>query len=862
MKSLFKIGVLSSLLCFTALYGCMQSELISTDVKGVEKLISPSDGVDIPLQSSATASVFFEWEEVVLPDGSLVMYEVVFTTPDGDLSSPLYTVPSDNKGLYPYLSLSHKQLNKIGAAVGLDTGEKGELKWTVIASKGVGEKICGESRTMTITRLNGFTDIPESVVIYGEGTEYGDVPSAAVQLKSDVEGEFEIFTSLIAGQSIRFLSRDRNFYVEGQVLKEGEGDSEVSESGVYKVSLDFNSGIAVFARISALKFWHCNSAVKNLEIPYIGNSLWGLYRHVMTEADFGENVGNPRYRFEMEYADGTSTFWGPLNKSEDGFPNGSESYYYAAEYTLADGVDDFNPKWKRTQKNGISWVGYVYNITLDLDPNAIYTHTLEETVADEDPSTDTWPENAPAEFYVAGAAAEHAEGIVMKALGEGKFELFTRLESGKDFNFADGTTSSAAIYSISAEGELVQNGTTSVTEDGVYKVAVDFGAKKATLSKITDLRWYHCNSATKNVVLNYVGDGVWKVSRHTMTDEDIPGSESDQKNPRYRFEMTYADGTVTYWGPSEIKLDSAPTGADSYYYALEYTRDELLANYSEAQIQFNPKWKKAESGTWIDTVYDFTLVTKGDAPYTHTIVKGDPEDVIPEKVYVTGEGTEGGTVLSDAIQMKSLGEGKFEVFTWLESGRSICFADSNSGTPSTFSISADAIVKGGTCTVDSTCVYKIVMDFSTKIAVMSKIKDVRWFHCNCNAANLELSYVGNGVWSILDHEIAEEDMPDGGANDKKNPRYRFLMTYADGTVTYWGPTDISLDSLPTGEDSYFYAKEYTREDILAKYGEAQLQFNPKWKRSQGNSISWIGFKYDMRLILQADGDYRHELIEK
>ncbi|MGM9789952.1 MAG: SusE domain-containing protein [Candidatus Cryptobacteroides sp.] len=630
MKKGIIISVLAALAAMM-LPGCNE-ESLNISMEPVEELVSPENGISVPLQSSASASVFFEWEGVELADASMVLYEVVFDRPDGDFSNPVYRVLSDNGGTKTYVSIAHKILNKAGAAAGIGAAETGQLKWTVVSSKGIGEKICAESRTMEITRLAGFADVPESVYIIGPATEFG---GAARKMAATEEGEFEIFTKLEAGKSFHFTDaasgEGRTFYPSEGSLKEGNEEGTVSGTGIYKISLDFNSGISTLAEVSSVKWFHCNSNAAVLELPYTGDGVWSLSKHTMSAEDFGDTpqLTNPRYRIHLEYADGSVSVMGPVNFSEDSMPgdNPDPSYFYVNEYTS--GYEQFKPKWKRNRPNTESWIGYTYDISLVLNPDAHYTHVLSETVAEEpEPPVE---ETDPTELYITGTASEGgselSSALKMTAMEENVFEIFTSLKANGNFCLASSATGTPATYSIE-NGEIKNGGNSTVEEDGIYKIAVNWADKKATLRKIDAVKWYHCNSGVANVVLTYSGNGIWELKNHVMTSEDVPGMNTpanDIKNPRYRFVIDYADGQTNVLGPVNISEDSAPSADSpaSYYACKEYTAEDILAVYSAEQMQFNPKWKRMGGQvTWIGDNYDMTLQLNADG-YTHSIKKNN-----------------------------------------------------------------------------------------------------------------------------------------------------------------------------------------------------------------------------------------------
>lgn len=623
MKIINKISLSVSLLITLMLSSCLDNKELNLNVSAVNKLVEPYDQLSVPLQSSSSASVYFEWETATAEDGELVLYEIVFDREGGDFSNPIYRLPSENKGLRTYTSITHKQLNKIAALAGIEASATGQFIWSIVSSKGVNGKIAKESRTIEVTRLAGLADIPATLYLTGEGSEGGSDLSKAIQLKMIEEGEFEIFTKLTTGKKYYFTDditgTSKQYYTEGALLKEN-GTSNIEQTGIYKISVDFNSGIAVYSKIKAVKWFHCNSNVKNLELPYAGRGVWALNKHTMTTEDFGTEQTNPRYRFVMEYEDNTETVWGPANFSENGIPSENLSYFYTNEYTTDDGVNQFNPKWKRVQPNNTSWIGYTYDMSLILQANNPYTHTLTETTPNEES-----PEQSvivPTSLYITGEGSEGgntlSQAIKMKALEGEKFEIFTKLTSGKSYYFVDST--SGVPKSFSTEGGMLkENGTSTVDETAIYKIILNFSDKTAVYSKIKAVKWYHCNSQSKTLELPYTGSGKWNLNNHTMAEADFGGG--DNKNPRYRFVMEYSDGAETVWGPLNHTEDGAPTGDPAYFNTKEYSATEMAALFTESQRAFNPKWKRSQNSTvsWLGFTYDISLILQADNIYSHVL---------------------------------------------------------------------------------------------------------------------------------------------------------------------------------------------------------------------------------------------------
>lgn len=339
-------------------------------VTAVEKLYGPKDGADVKLQSSASATVLFEWEIAQAEDNGVVLYEVVFDKADGNFASPLAIVSADNKGATASATISHKELNRIAAAAGIESEAKGILKWTVQSSKGINPVMAKETRTITLTRLAGFADIPASLYITGEATEVGTEIAKAIGMKKVAEGEFEVYTKLTAGKSFKFVSattgQPKEYALSGEKLVEG-GTSSVAETGVYKYYIDFNIGSYTSKRVTKVSFMHNWSQMK-IELPYKALGVWEITNYAIT-GDLDGN-GDDRYKFRMESTAG-ETEWRAINN--DSKPTGNEAYYYMVE---KDNVEQWtnNQIWKTPSTDG--WTGKTYDIMFSLNPASEYTHNL------------------------------------------------------------------------------------------------------------------------------------------------------------------------------------------------------------------------------------------------------------------------------------------------------------------------------------------------------------------------------------------------------------------------------------------------------------------------------------------------------
>lgn len=359
-----------------AFTGCNKDEdLKDTRVTAVKTLYEPTNGKSIVLQSSASASLYFEWEPAKAEDSGMVLYEIAFDKEGGDFSNPVYRMASDNTGGYNHATITHKQLNKIAGMAGIESAETGKLIWTVFSSKGINDIIAEESRTIEITRLAGFADVPVDVFVTGEASEGGTDLSKARMMKATANGEFEIYTKLTAGKSYYFtdakVGTPRKFYVENNLLKEGTTSITVAKTGVYRINLDFNVGSAVYTEITDFQLFFCPTNSFLFSCDYTEN---GIFKATSKPIEFKqEGWGrDERYKFKMTTINAAGEtveeWWGTPNT--DSRPNSSSpaSYYYL--YPVND--SQWDGKFKFAGEMDMALV----DVTAYFNADGEYTHSV------------------------------------------------------------------------------------------------------------------------------------------------------------------------------------------------------------------------------------------------------------------------------------------------------------------------------------------------------------------------------------------------------------------------------------------------------------------------------------------------------
>lgn len=360
----------SFILAFTACSS--DGEVRDLSVTAVKTLYEPDNGKAVVLQPSASASLYFEWEPSLAEDGGVVLYEVVFDKADGDFSDPVYISTADNNGGSNHATITHKQLNQIAALAGIESAARGTLKWTVYASKGINPVRAEEERTLTLTRLAGFAEVPGQLYITGEATEVGADLDKAMVMKKVADGEFEVFIKLTEGKSFKFVSANTGtpteYSLNGEKLVEG-GSVTAAKTGIYKYYIDFNAGSFTSKEVTKVKFY-LNWSQKEIELDYQGLGVWALNGYTITGLTDSDNTDD-RYKFRMESSDGETEWRAAINN--DSKPTGNDEYYYMAEKTNVEQWTN-NEVWKTPATDG--WSDKTYDITFSLNTQGEYTHNL------------------------------------------------------------------------------------------------------------------------------------------------------------------------------------------------------------------------------------------------------------------------------------------------------------------------------------------------------------------------------------------------------------------------------------------------------------------------------------------------------
>lgn len=203
--------------------------------------------------------------------------------------------------------------------------------------------------------------------------------------------------------------------------------------------------------------------------------------------------------------------------------------------------------------------------------------------------------------------------------------------------------------------------------------------------------------------------------------------------------------------------------------------------------------------------------------------------VLPGNLYLTGTATEGGATLANALKMKQVTPGVFEIFTKLTAGN-YQFADGVSGSPKLYYMFVDNGVNsigvgGQTAFSGADKVMRIVIDFNNINVKYTEIKSMSLWYCQGNATWFDLNYTTNGIWRKNGYAVNLTTVSYG-----REERYKYKMVVNDGT----GDKDQWINSTfndPPGQDNAYPSTETYRTINLTVNNGSQWDWGWKMDRA-------------------------------
>ncbi len=318
-----------------ALVSC-QKYKFDTVFSAPTELDSPSS---VNIDPTSGQNVVLSWTGGGAEDGGICLYNVLFDETDGDFSEPIATKESDNGGL-AQLTLTHVDLNNIARAAGIPALGTGSVKWTVTASRGGEVKQSDVSATISLTRPDGLSLIPDELYLYGSAAEQDGGEGRAFRKAS--EGVFDIFTVLTDGD-IYFKSSTGDDAVSFHIgadgeLTDSEGTTAVTATDLNpdknyiaeRITVDFNTLSMTREKISEL------------------NIIWS-YTYGDIGPEFGGEPQLAEYRFSY---DGNGVFSRTINNVTVpyGHPAWGGTTVSDNRYYFNVNVNDVRMRWRFTSE--------------------------------------------------------------------------------------------------------------------------------------------------------------------------------------------------------------------------------------------------------------------------------------------------------------------------------------------------------------------------------------------------------------------------------------------------------------------------------------------------------------------------------
>lgn len=371
-----------------------------------------------------------------------------------------------------------------------------------------------------------------------------------------------------------------------------------------------------FVIVSVLAFSACNDKMGETDTRLAPvNALV----EPLNERDIAlQTAASATVYFEWEYADasagGTSVYYLAFDKADGDFSNPvylvkADNNGYNNHATLTHkqvnkiaGMMEIQPQ----EKGSFKWTVFSTKGMKSVKAMQEHAITVTRLAGLEDPL----------DLYITGAASEGGDDLSkaqkMKSLGSGAYEGYTKLKAGEPFYFADSKTGIPSEFSISEEGVLKEGGTSTVAQDGVYRIVTDFETGACSITLVTRIGFFF--SPTNEILfeLPYVGYGVFKATQQTVTFKQ----EDWGRDERYKFRMFVKENggngeeKELEWGTLN-QTDARPNASspESYYYL------QLLTNVT----QWDNKWKLM--GDFDGVPADYTIYLTADMPYTHFVSK-------------------------------------------------------------------------------------------------------------------------------------------------------------------------------------------------------------------------------------------------
>ena len=241
-----------------------------------------------------------------------------------------------------------------------------------------------------------------------------------------------------------------------------------------------------------------------------------------------------------------------------------------------------------------------------------------------------------------------------------------------------------------------------------------------------------------------------------------------------------------------------------------------------------------------------TKTIKAEQENTITVTRLAGFEDFPIDVFLTGEGSEGGTDFSKAHKMKAVADGVFEVYTQLKEDKPFYFREGGAQSPREFYTEDGIIKEDGTATVFEDGIYRITLDFETGACTYSLVTRMAFYFSPEGACLFDLPYIGYGVFQTR----ATVTFKDEGSWQDERYKFRMFVREDDGTADEkeleWSTLNgTDARPIPSSPESYYYM-------LLI---DNCTQWDNKWKLMS----DFDGVEAEYTIYLTADKPYTHTI---
>ena len=508
-----KLSLLFIFISLLALTSCEEEnniDAVSTFELSEPLLLSPLSDFNLNLENqNSNDTVRFEWESANSTGDFLITYTFFIDLLNGDFSEPVLSQTTSNNGLETFFELTQRELDVILSNAGFESNEVASVKWGVRAQS-INQITEVTSFDINIRRFDAQVP-PNSLFLAGDATEIGNDISNAIQLRRlpNADGSltniFQVYTSLQEGSTYNFYSSQNEdmaltYTSNGENIEIGDTGINVVQTGVYRITVDFNSETLNLFNIDR---W---SIVGNVipdgwngdqPLEYQGNGIW---QSTIQLIDANPEDANKRFIFRA------NEDWEQVLKI---IPESTNELAFEATagefgYTSLEDVP-------------VSNLGFRL-ITLSLNGNGFsFTNELGEE--------EETPLETPDQLYLSGSATETgsdvSNALLMNRLinedgSESEiFEIFTSLTGGESYNFFEENIVGSTSYTVNSGILQLGSDPIMVSETGIYRVSVNFDNATFSLLEITN--WSIVGNVIENgwngdEPLTYQGNGVFQAS--------------------------------------------------------------------------------------------------------------------------------------------------------------------------------------------------------------------------------------------------------------------------------------------------------------------------------------------------------------